>query len=379
MKMSHILKSIVLFAGALLLSLSTAVPAVAASSADHAEQSAEAESEINVQEIIFDHLNDSYSWHIATVNGRHVEIHLPIIAKTDSGWKVFSSKHLAHGHEYEGLRISTSEKYEGKLVEVAADGSESRPLDLSLTKNALALLINSTIMIVLFLLCARWYKRRPARSVPGGFVGMMEMVVMYIEDEVIRDNVGPDYKRYSPYLLCAFFFILINNLLGLVPVFPFGANTTGNIAITLVMALCTTIAVNVFGNKEYWKEIFWPDVPWWIKVPIPLMPVIEMFGIITKPFALTVRLFANIMAGHTIILALTCLIFVTFAMGVGIGTGMTIFSVILSVFMLCLELLVAFIQAYVFTMLSAVFIGLSRQDHHHEEEHHSEEPKALEE
>lgn len=379
MKMSHILKSIVLFAGALLLSLSTAVPAVAASSADHAEQSAEAESEINVQEIIFDHLNDSYSWHIATVNGHHVEVHLPIIAKTDSGWKVFSSKHLAHGHEHEGLRISTSEKYEGKLVEVAADGSESRPLDLSLTKNALALLINSTIMIVLFLICARWYKRRPEHAVPGGFVGMMEMVVMYIEDEVIRDNVGPDYKRYSPYLLCAFFFILINNLLGLVPVFPFGANTTGNIAITLVMALCTTIAVNVFGNKEYWKEIFWPDVPWWIKVPIPLMPVIEMFGIITKPFALTVRLFANIMAGHTIILALTCLIFVTFAMGVGIGTGMTIFSVILSVFMLCLELLVAFIQAYVFTMLSAVFIGLSRQKHEHGEEHHSEEPKALEE
>ena len=207
---------------------------------------------------------------------------------------------------------------------------------------------------------------------------MMEMVVMYIEDEVIRDNVGPDYKRYSPYLLCAFFFILINNLLGLVPVFPFGANTTGNIAVTLVMALCTTIAVNVFGNKEYWKEIFWPEVPWWIKVPIPLMPVIEMFGIITKPFALTVRLFANIMAGHTIILALTCLIFVTFAMGVGIGTGMTIFSIILSVFMLCLELLVAFIQAYVFTMLSAVFIGLSRQKHEHGEEHHHEEPKALE-
>ena len=171
---------------------------------------------------------------------------------------------------------------------------------------------------------------------------------------------------------------MINNLLGLVPVFPFGANTTGNIAVTLVMALCTTIAVNVFGNKEYWKEIFWPEVPWWIKVPIPLMPVIEMFGIITKPFALTVRLFANIMAGHTIILALTCLIFVTFAMGVGIGTGMTIFSIILSVFMLCLELLVAFIQAYVFTMLSAVFIGLSRQKHEHGEEHHHEEPKALE-
>ncbi len=369
--------TIVALAGALIFSFPMISVAMSSSSEPHAE-SAEGKGEINVKEIIFDHLGDSYAWHIANVNGHHVEVYLPIIAKTSDGWRVFSSKHLAHGESYHNLRISTSEKWEGKLVEVAPDGTESRPLDLSLTKNVCALLLNSLIMIVLFLGVARWYRRRPEHSVPGGFVGLMEMVVMYVEDEVIRNNVGPDYKRYSPYLLCAFFFILINNLLGLVPVFPFGANTTGNIAVTLVMALCTTVAVNVFGNKEYWKEIFWPEVPWWIKVPIPLMPVIEMFGIITKPFALTVRLFANIMAGHTIILALTCLIFITFTMGVGIGAGMTAFSVILSVFMLCLELLVAFIQAYVFTMLSAVFIGLSRQRHEHHDKHETSEEHVAE-
>ena len=148
--------------------------------------------------------------------------------------------------------------------------------------------------------------------------------------------------------------------MGLIPIFPGGANTTGNIAITFTLAICTMVAVNVFGNKAYWKDIFWPDVPMWMKVPIPLMPIIELFGLISKPFALMIRLFANIMAGHSIVIALTCLVFITAKMGAAMHAGMTVFSVLLSVFMNCLELLVAYIQAYVFTMLSAVFIGLSR-------------------
>ena len=150
----------------------------------------------------------------------------------------------------------------------------------------------------------------------------------------------------------------------MVPSVPRGAKTAGKIAITITVALWTMLAVNLFGNKDYWKEILWPEVPLWMKVPIPLMPIIELFGVISKPFALMIRLFTNIMAGHTITLALASVIFVTAKMGIAVNTGMTIFSVLLSVFMNCLELLVAYIQAYVFTMLSAVFIGLSRPEHH---------------
>lgn len=152
--------------------------------------------------------------------------------------------------------------------------------------------------------------------------------------------------------------------MGLIPIFPGGANVTGNIAITLILALCTFFVVNFSGTREYWKDIFWPNVPSWLKVPVPLMPVVELFGVFTKPFALMIRLFANMMAGHSVILALTSLIFVTVSMGPAINGTMTVVSVLFGIFMNCLELLVAFIQAYVFTMLSAVFIGLARIEEH---------------
>ena len=172
--------------------------------------------------------------------------------------------------------------------------------------------------------------------------------------------------------------IFINNIMGLIPVFPGGGNVTGNIAITLVLALCTFIAVNVFGTKEYWKEILWPEVPVFLKCPIPLMPAIELFGIFTKPFALMIRLFANIFAGHSIILALTSIIFVTASMGAAISTSMSIVSVLFSIFMNCVEVLVAFIQAYVFTMLSSVFIGMSRVEPHHTSSCHSDDQREEE-
>ena len=150
--------------------------------------------------------------------------------------------------------------------------------------------------------------------------------------------------------------------MGIIPIFPGGANVTGNIAVTFVLALCTFVAVNFFGNRHYWKDILWPDVPWWLKVPLPLMPLVEIFGMFTKPMALMVRLFANIMAGHSVILSFIAVIFLTVKMGPVINGSMTVEAVFFGVFMDCLELLVAFIQAYVFTMLSAVFIGLSRQE-----------------
>ena len=192
------------------------------------------------------------------------------------------------------------------------------------------------------------------------------MFVMTVNDDLIKPSVGEKhYKRFAPYLLTAFFFIFITNLLGLIPIFPGGANVTGNINITFFLAFATLIVVNFSGNREYWKEIFWPPVPAWLKVPVPMMPVIELFGIFTKPFALMVRLFANIMGGHAIILSLTCIIFITAQLGAHISAPLTVVSFALMIFMNCLELLVAFIQAYVFTMLSAVFIGLALPEEHH--------------
>ena len=242
-----------------------------------------------------------------------------------------------------------------------------RPWDFSITKNVLQIWIAAALMLIIFIGSARWYRKRKSDSAaPKGFVGLIEMFVMSINDDLIKPSVGEKhYKRFAPYLLTAFFFIFTTNLLGLIPIFPGGANVTGNINITFFLAVTTMLVVNFSGNREYWKEIFWPPVPAWLKVPVPMMPVIELFGIFTKPFALMVRLFANIMGGHAIILSLTCIIFITCQLGALIGTPLTVVSFALMIFMNCLELLVAFIQAYVFTMLSAVFIGLALPEEHH--------------
>ena len=321
--------------------------------------------ELDVQEYLFGHIGDSYEWHITTVNGHPVSIYLPVIVYSrESGWHCFSSKHLYEGEcRYDNFHIAgKGEKYEGKVVEDVG-GAVLKPVDISITKNVLGLIINCTLLVVLILCVARWYRKHDAREeVPGGFAGLIEMLVTMIEDDVIKDCIGKEYKRYSPYLLTAFFFIFINNLMGIVPFFPGGANITGNIAITLVLALCTAFAVNVFGNKHYWKDILWPEVPIWLKVPLPLMPLIEIIGIFTKPFSLMIRLFANILAGHCMILGVLAVIFLTAEMGAAINHSLSFVAVILGVFMDCLELLVAFLQAYVFTMLSSVFIGLSVQN-----------------
>lgn len=157
--------------------------------------------------------------------------------------------------------------------------------------------------------------------------------------------------------------------MGLVPIFPGGANITGNIAITFTLAMFTFVIVNIFGTREYWKEIFWPNVPWWLKAPVPLIPVIEVIGMFTKPFALMIRLFANILAGHSVIIGLVCIVFVTVELGAAMNAGMTVLSVIMTTFVNLLEVLVAYIQAYVFTILSAVFIGLSQAEPHHQKSH----------
>ncbi len=325
-------------------------------------RAAETEEAIDIPEIVLEHLSDAYEWHIAS----DVSIPLPIILRSSATgkWTFCTEKSLPQNYFF------NHEKH-GKIYENMPDGSVKRPLDLSITKAVCQIWIVVIILIAVFLSCAKWYKKHDCKSdAPKGFVGMMEMIVMMIHDDVVKACVGEKhYKKYAPYLLTVFFFILVTNLLGLLPIFPGGANVTGNINITFFLALCTMLLVNVFGNKEYWKEIFWPEVPLFLKAyPVALIPVIEVVGIITKPFALMVRLFANMMAGHAVILSFTCIIFLGWSMGTAYGIGLNLFSGLMLLFMNLVEVLVAFVQAYVFTLLSAVFIGLSRPEHHAAEE-----------
>lgn len=319
-----------------------------------AQEEAAGQDELDVTALIFEHVGDSYEWQ---------GICLPVIVYSkETGWHCFSSAHLRDGAQWEGFSIAPEgSDCAGKVVE-NVNGRQVRPFDISITKNVLSLMIASLLVVLLVLLCARWYRRHDVlQEAPKGLAALLEPLIVMIDDEVIKPAVGKDAARYSPYLLTCFFFILINNLLGIIPFFPGGANVTGNIAITLTLAVCTFIATNLFGNRHYWKDIFWPDVPVFLKVPVPLMPLIELVGIFTKPFSLMIRLFANILAGHAMLLGVVCVIFLTAAMGPAINGSMTVIAVLFGVFMDCLELLVAFIQAYVFTMLSAVFIGMSRQ------------------
>lgn len=327
------------------------------------------EDELDIKSIVFEHMGDSYEWHIMSLSDDvKISLTLPVILySSDKGWQFFMSSKLSEGKTYDGFKIAEAHsEYEGKIVE-EINGVWKRPtLDLSITKLAAALLFNSLLVVGIILFVARWYRNRDYKKVsPGGFTGFMEMFIMMIHDDVIKESVGENYKRFAPYLLTVFFFIFINNIVSLIPIFPGGVGVTGNIAITAVLALCTMLAVNLFGSKHYWKEIFWPDVPVFLKAPIPLLPLIEFVGILTKPFALMIRLFANMMAGHMAILIFVCLIFISAKMGPAMQGGLSVISILLTLFMNILELLVAFIQAYVFTLLSAVFIGLAQEGKKH--------------
>lgn len=341
----------------ILLLLLVFMPALASS----ANEKADEEGGLNIPEIVLEHLSDSYEWHIATYGDNHISIPLPIIIRSDATgeWHFCTSHSLPDNFYF-------NKEMHGKIYEKLPDGSSVRPLDLSITKTVAQIWIVVIVLICIFTYCSRWYKKHDERSqAPSGFVGMMEMLITTINDDVIKSSIGEKYyRKYSPYLLTVFFFILTANIMGLIPFFPGGANVTGNINVTFFLALCTMIAINLFGNKHYWKDIFWPDVPLFLKAyPVAVMPVIELFGVFTKPFALMIRLFANIMAGHAVILSFTCVIFLGWSMGVGYGIGLNTLSIIMLLFMNCLELLVAFIQAYVFTLLSAVFIGLAHVEH----------------
>lgn len=325
--------------------------------------------DVVVKDIVLEHINDSYEWHIGKFWGKHVAIPLPVILYTkEKGLVCFSSSHLHGGHQYNGFAIAQEGDYAGKVVELLPCGSQVRPLDFSITKTVAGLLVNSAIVVLMILGAARYYRRngKVDSQAPKGWAGLVEMLVESLVDGVIKPCVGPRYRKFAPYLLTAFTFIFVNNIMGIIPIFPAGTNITGNIAATLVLAVATFLVTNLYGTKHYWKEVLWPDVPLWLKAPLPIMPAIEIIGLFTKPFALMIRLFANIMAGHSVILILTCIVFVTVKMGAAVNASMSAVSISLGIFMNCLELLVAFLQAYVFTMLSSVFIGMAQEggEHH---------------
>ena len=310
--------------------------------------------ELDIGGIIFEHVLDSYEWHILDWKGEPVAIYLPVII-CDEGWHVFSSRKILETGSYGRWHIAPEgAPHEGKIVR--ADGT--RPFDISITKNVLSLMMSSILLLVLVLLTARWYRRHDAlEEHPTGLAALMEPLVMMVHN-MARENIGEeDYRRYSPFLITAFLFILLNNFLGIIPFFPGGANLTGNIACTLVLALFTFFTVNFTGTKHYYKDMFSPDVPGILK---PIMAVIEVFSALVKPISLTIRLFANMLAGHIQLLCMVCIIFILGKYGPAMTCGATVISVLFGIFLDVLEMLISFIQAYIFTMLSSIYIGMAR-------------------
>lgn len=280
------------------------------------------------------------------------------------------SSRFHHGHSaYKNFMIAEEGENEGSIIEVDDHGHEiegaALPLDLSLTKTATALIISLLLMMWIFISIAGKYKNNPKKA-PKGFQAVMEPIIIFIRDDIALPSIGKKrYEKFMPFLLSIFFFILINNLMGIFPIPPGGANVTGNIAITAVLAVFTFIITTISANKNYWKHIFnAPGVPWWLKFPIPLMPFIELLSIFTKPLVLCIRLFANMLAGHFIILSFVVLIFIFGQINWIAGYGVSVLSMIFYVFMTILELLVAFIQAYVFTLLSALYFGMAKEESH---------------
>lgn len=331
-------------------------------SAHHGEE----EGAFNAGDMIMEHVMDNHEWHIADFGATHITIPLPIILWYDGKIYTFlSSRFHNDAHAYKGFKM----EFEGANAQkiVREDNEAAAVYDFSITKVVLAILMSSALMLFIFISVANRYKRGPNQA-PKGLQSLLEPLIIFIRDDIAKSSIGEKrYEKFMPYLLTTFFFIFFNNLFGLIPFFPGGANVTGNITVTLVMAVFTFILTTINGNKHYWIDIInTPGVPWWLKLPVPLMPIVEIIGIITKPFVLMVRLFANITAGHIIVLGFVSLIFIFGAISTSLGLGVSVVSVAFMLFMNLLELLVAFIQAYVFTLLSALYFGLAviEPEHH---------------
>ena len=326
----------------------------------------------NAGEMIMEHVIDQHEWHVAEIGNLHLTIPLPVILLYDGKLYTFcSSRFHNETNSYMGFKLDPEGPHKGKIVRVdeneRAGSGNHTVYDFSITKIVLAILMSTFFLILIFISVAKAYTRNKDKA-PSGLQSLLEPLIIFIRDDIAKSSIGEKkYEKFMPFLLTVFFFIFFNNLLGLIPFFPGGANVTGNIAVTLVMAVFTFVITTINGNKHYWVDIInTPGVPWWLKFPVPLMPVVEIIGIITKPFVLMIRLFANITAGHIIVLGFVSLIFIFGAISAALGLGVSIVSVAFMIFMNLLELLVAFIQAYVFTLLSALYFGLAtiEPEHH---------------
>lgn len=330
----------------------------------HAPQEGKKE---NISQIILHHIADSHEWHFFG----DVALPLPVILWTDNGLVTFLSNKF--GHNDHGTEIfeangqdlvnfhgkfyypSLNKNVDGTYIEIDKSGFpiNAKPLDISITKNVVSLFISVTLLLIIFIGIARSYRKREGKA-PKGLQSILEPIIIFVRDDIAKPQLGHRYKAFMPYLLTVFFFVWLNNLMGLIPFFPGGANLTGNIAVTMMLALCTFVLTTVNGNKNYWGHIFTPHVPWWL---YPLMIPMEIIGLFTKPIALMIRLFANITASHILILSLISLIFILKSVLVaGIAIPFVLFISVI-------ELVVGFIQALIFTVLSALFIGMAVEEH----------------
>ncbi|MGY4383730.1 F-type H+-transporting ATPase subunit a [Pedobacter sp. UYP24] len=328
-----------------------------------------AKEKFNIGKYALHHIADAHSWHVIG----DTYIGLPVVLFAEGKFAVFNSNYFNHDDEGKVVVERNGQRYvkmhekiykasavaneHGQYLELneAHHAENARPLDLSITKNICTLLFSMVILLVVFINVANGYKKRQGKS-PKGLQSWLEPVILFVRDDIAKPNLGHKYERFMPYLLTVFFFIWFNNMLGLVPFLPGGANLTGNIAVTMVLAVATFCMTIFNGNKYYWKHIFWmPNVP--VPMKIFLAPL-ELIGIFTKPIALMIRLFANITAGHILVLSLICLIFVFNSLWVSAA------SIPFAIFIGAIELMVAFIQAFIFTILSALFIGMAIEEHH---------------
>jgi F-type H+-transporting ATPase subunit a len=314
--------------------------------------------------VIFGHISNAHEFHFFSWKGsdghdHHATIPLPVILYSpQKGFSVFSSSRFEHGHAtHDGYKLV------GNKIEPLEAGVQV--YDLSLTRNVVQMLLALSLLVwIMTSVAAQYRKGQGVTTAPKGMQNLMEPVITFVRDEVAKPNLGPKYNKYLPYLLTVFFFILINSLFGLL---PGSANVTGNIFFTLVMALVSFLVILFSSNKYFWGHIFNPPVPFGIKF---IMVPVEILGIFTKPMALMIRLFANMMAGHIIIICLISLIFIFGSMSEGVGWGFTPVSLAFTVFIYMIEILVAFIQAFIFTNLTAVFIGQAFESHGHGDEIH---------
>jgi F-type H+-transporting ATPase subunit a len=339
--------------------------------------------EINPAKLIVEHVSDGHEFHFVTIGHHPVSIPLPIIIyEPGKGLKTFMSSAFHHGtkahegyvwitEEYMKEHPELAEKkdaqgkslYQNEKIYIADENGlpvlDGKLYDFSLTRNAAQMIVSVIILILVMTSIAKKYKKGIGQtSAPKGFQNAVEPIITFVRDDVAKANLGHSYEKYMPLLLTIFFFILINNLIGLV---PGSANVTGNIAFTAVLGVIAFIVILFSTNKHFWAHIFNPPVPLGVK---PILVPVEIMGIFTKPFALIIRLFANMISGHVIILAFICLIFIFGAMNTALGWGTSPFFILMAVFIYVIEILVAFLQAYIFANLTAVFIGQAFEGGH---------------